>query len=377
MKSLLLVHTVAVLVATLSCAVVRHLALRRGLVSVPGGRHVHATATPRLGGVAIFLGIVVPLLVLLPLSSSAMGQVLRDESTRLLGMLAGATVIFAVGFVDDLIGIRAVYKLAAQILVAAFAYAIGFRISVLAVPLVGGVPTGVLDAPLTILWIVGTINAINLIDGLDGLAGGIVFLAGLTNVVVALVTHSYLTAVVMTAMTGALVGFLYHNFNPARIFMGDGGSYLLGYVFSVTVLTGSTQKTSAAVSLVVPVLALGVPIFDTFFSILRRALERRPVFSADRGHIHHRLLDMGLTTRRAVSTLYALSVLFCGTAIAMSFGRGWQVGVALTLAGVGGAVLVKLTGYFARSPKAPPTCEVPLPRHSLVDDEPGEARPLS
>ena len=167
----------------------------------------------------------------------------------------------------------------------------------------------------------------------------------------ALVTHSYDTALVMTAMSGALVGFLYHNFNPARIFMGDSGSYLLGYVFSVTVLSGSTQKASAAVSLVVPMVALGVPIFDTLFSIIRRALERRPVFSPDRGHIHHRLLDMGLTHRRAVIALYGISLMFCAAAIAVSFGRAWQVGVALTVAGLGGAAMVRLTGYFTRSPQ--------------------------
>jgi UDP-GlcNAc:undecaprenyl-phosphate GlcNAc-1-phosphate transferase len=176
--------------------------------------------------------------------------------------------------------------------------------------------------------------------------------------VVALLTHSYLTAIVMTAMVGALLGFLYHNFNPAQIFMGDGGSYLLGYVFSVTVLSGSTQKASAAASLAVPFIALGVPIFDTAFSIVRRALERRSIFSPDRGHIHHRLLDMGLTQRRAVIALYSISVLFCGTAITVSIGRGWQVGVALTLAALGGVVMVRLTGFSSRARHGKPDLSV-------------------
>jgi UDP-GlcNAc:undecaprenyl-phosphate GlcNAc-1-phosphate transferase len=347
MKSLVLVHSLAVLIAALSCKVVRALAMRRGLVSAPGGRNVHTSATPRLGGVAMLLGIVVPLLVLLQLDS-AMGWVLRNEMPHLLGMLGGATFIFAVGFVDDLIGLRALHKLIAQIVVASATYAMGFRIGVLDVPLFGAVGTGVLGGPITVLWIVGIINAINLIDGLDGLAGGIVFLAGLTNIVVALLNHSYLTAIVMTAMVGAIVGFLYHNFNPARIFMGDGGSYLLGYLFSVSVLIGNTQKASAAVSLVAPFIALGVPIFDTLFSILRRALERRPIFSADRGHVHHRLLDMGLTHRRAVLMLYGVSVLFCVMAITVSLGRTWQVGIALTLAALGGGGLLRLSGLFVR-----------------------------
>jgi UDP-GlcNAc:undecaprenyl-phosphate/decaprenyl-phosphate GlcNAc-1-phosphate transferase len=348
MKSLVLVHSLAVFIAALSCKVVRALAVRRGLVSAPGGRNVHTSATPRLGGVAMLLGIVVPLLVLLQIDS-AMGRVLRAQAPQLLGMLGGAALIFVVGFVDDLIGLRALHKLIAQIVVAAATYALGFRIGALDLPVFGAVATGALGAPITILWIVGIINAINLIDGLDGLAGGIVLLAGLTNIVVALLTHSYLTAIVMTAMVGAIVGFLYHNFNPARIFMGDGGSYLLGYLFSVSVLSGSsTQKASAAVSLVVPFIALGVPIFDTLFSILRRAIERRPVFSADRGHIHHRLLDMGLTHRRAVLTLYGISVLFCVTAITVSLGRTWQVGIALVLAGLGGGGMLRLSGLFVK-----------------------------
>jgi UDP-GlcNAc:undecaprenyl-phosphate GlcNAc-1-phosphate transferase len=348
MKSLVLVHILAVVIAVLSCKLVRSLAMRRGIVSTPGGRNVHTTATPRLGGLALFLGIVGPLLVLFQIDS-AMGRVLRAAAPQFLGMLGGATFIFVVGFIDDLIGLRALHKLLAQIVVAAATYAIGFRIGVLDVPLVGAVSTGALGGPVTILWIVGIINAINLIDGLDGLAAGIVFLAGLTNIVIALLTNSFLTAIVMTAMVGATVGFLYHNFNPARIFMGDGGSYLLGYLFSVAVLSGSSQKASAAVSLVVPCIALGVPIFDTLFSIVRRALERRPLFSPDRGHIHHRLLDMGLTHRRAVLTLYGISVLFCVTAIAVSLGRTWHIGIALVVAGLGGGGILRLSGLFVRT----------------------------
>jgi UDP-GlcNAc:undecaprenyl-phosphate GlcNAc-1-phosphate transferase len=347
MKSLVLVHFLAVVIAAVLCQLVRRVAMRRGLVSAPGGRNVHTTAIPRLGGVALFLGVVGPLLVLFQVDSS-MGRVLRGNAPQFLGMLGGAALIFLVGFVDDLIGLRALHKLLAQIVVAAATYAIGFRIGVLDVPLFGAVTTGMLGGPLTVLWIVGIINAVNLIDGLDGLAGGIVFLAGLTNIVVALLTQSYVTAIVMTAMVGAIVGFLYHNFNPARIFMGDGGSYLLGYLFSVAVLGGSAQKASAAVSLEVPCVALGVPIFDTLFSIVRRALERRPLFSPDRGHIHHRLLDMGLTHRRAVLLLYGFSVLFCVTAIVISFGRTWQIGAALVLAGLGGGGMLRLSSLFGR-----------------------------
>src|SRR5262249_52489320 len=157
--------------------------------------------------------------------------------------------------------------------------------------------------PITVLWITGIVNAINLIDGLDGLAAGIVFFAGLTNFVVAYMHGALMVALFMSAMLGATAGFLFHNFNPARIFMGDSGSYFLGYVIATSSLLGSMQPTSTTVALLVPMLALGVPIFDTLFAIVRRFLERRPLFSPDRGHIHHRLVDMGITHRRAVLIL--------------------------------------------------------------------------
>jgi UDP-GlcNAc:undecaprenyl-phosphate/decaprenyl-phosphate GlcNAc-1-phosphate transferase len=364
MKSLLLVHVLAVLTAALSCKIVRFIAMRHQIVSSPSGRDVHDTATPRIGGVSIFLGIVCPLLVLFQIDSS-LGRALRGDAR----------------LVDDLVGLRALHKLAAQIVVAALAYGLGFRVGVLDVPLFGPVSLGILGAPATIVWIVSVMNAINLIDGLDGLAGGIVFLASLTNIVVALVVHSYFTAIVLTAVVGALVGFLYHNFNPARIFMGDGGSYLLGYVLGVTVLAGNPQKASAAVSILVPFIALGVPIFDMVFSIFRRALERRPIFSPDRGHIHHRLLDVGLTHRRAVLVLYGVSVLFCASAIATSLGRGWHTGLALALSTLGGGALLRATGLFTRSrlsqaPGAPAgQPEAAAAEPVLTERRPADSRP--
>jgi len=150
----------------------------------------------------------------------------------------------------------------------------------------------------------------------------------------------------MAAVMGALVGFLFYNFNPARIFMGDSGSNFLGFVLATTSLAGSSQKASTAVSLLVPVVALGVPIFDTLFTIVRRWLERRPLFSPDRGHVHHRLLDMGITHRRAVLILYGICVLFTAAAIGISLGRAWQVGVALLAATAVLIGLVRSLGYF-------------------------------
>jgi UDP-GlcNAc:undecaprenyl-phosphate GlcNAc-1-phosphate transferase len=243
--------------------------------------------------------------------------------------------------------LRAIYKLTAQIVVASAAFACGFRIGAVQLPLLGALSMGVFALPITVLWIVGVTNAVNLIDGLDGLAAGVSFFAAFTSFVIASISGSWGTALMMAALMGALVGFLFFNFNPARIFMGDSGSYFLGFVLATTALGGSLQqKASTAVSLLVPVLALGVPIFDTLFSMMRRILERRPLFSADRGHVHHRLLDLGLTHRRAVVLLYGVSLALAGGAIAVSLGRSWHVGVALlsvTLVFVG---LVRFLGYF-------------------------------
>ncbi|MGZ3476437.1 MAG: GNVR domain-containing protein [Polyangiales bacterium] len=226
------------------------------------------------------------------------------------------------------------------------AYAAGFRITAVSLPFVGDLSMGIFALPVTTIWIVGIVNAINLIDGLDGLAAGVTFFAGITGLVVAKISGTPFTALMMATMLGAVLGFLFFNFNPARIFMGDSGSYFLGFVLAATSLVGSAQKTSAAVSILVPILALGVPILDTLFSIVRRFLERRSIFSPDRGHIHHRLLDMGITHRRAVFILYGFSFAFTAAAIAVSIGRQWQAGVAILGAAAGMLGIVRFVGYF-------------------------------
>jgi UDP-GlcNAc:undecaprenyl-phosphate GlcNAc-1-phosphate transferase len=250
-----------------------------------------------------------------------------------------------VGVIDDTRGLRAVHKLLIQVAVAALAFACGLRMDGVHVPLLGDIDAAALALPLTVLWIVGVMNAINLIDGLDGLAAGVVFFAATTNLVVAWLNGTWLVAGLSGATAGAVFGFLFYNFNPARIFMGDSGSYFLGYVLASTALLG-TQKKSTAVSLLVPVMALGVPIFDTLFAMVRRVLERRSVFSPDRGHIHHRLLDMGLTHRRAVMIIYAVCGVFTVAAIGVSLETTWKVGAALLGASTAMIGLVRFVGYF-------------------------------
>jgi UDP-GlcNAc:undecaprenyl-phosphate GlcNAc-1-phosphate transferase len=339
----------AFLLAAASSAVltplVRVLALRLGAVSNPGGRNVNERTVPRLGGIAIALGFLIPLATIFP-SESAVASVLRGDSRKLIGLLAGAVLMVGIGVLDDTRRVRALNKLLVQVVAAAIAFSVGFHIDAVRLPLLGNLSMGIFALPVTVIWIVGIVNAINLIDGLDGLAAGVVFFAGVTNFVVASVTHDVFLSALMATMLGAVLGFLFFNFNPARIFMGDSGSYFLGFLLGTLSLQGSSQKASTTVSILVPILALGLPIFDTLFAMGRRFLERRPIFSPDRGHVHHRLLDMGLTHRRAVLVLYSVSVTFTVAAIGVSLGRAWQVGVAILVASAVLVGLVRFVGYF-------------------------------
>jgi UDP-GlcNAc:undecaprenyl-phosphate GlcNAc-1-phosphate transferase len=344
-RSALEALVVALLVVAVATPVVRLMALRLGAVALPGGRHVHQTSMPRLGGVAICLGFFVPLAVLY-VASPDVAVMFRAIPQRMFGLFVGGVAMCVVGIVDDTRGIRAVYKLLFQIAIAVFAFMCGFRIMAVHLPLIGDVNMWALALPLTVFWIVGVINAVNLIDGLDGLAAGVVFFAATTNFVVAWLSAAPLVALLSGAIAGAVLGFLIYNFNPARIFMGDSGSYFLGYVLAVSALIGTAQKASTAISLLVPIMALGVPIFDTLFAMVRRMVERRPIFSPDRGHIHHRLLDMGLTHRRAVMIIYAVCGVFTIAAIGVSLERTWQVGAALLGASAALVGLVRFVGYF-------------------------------
>lgn len=347
MKSYVVACLVALFLSVLVTPLVRRFALRIGAVSTPGGRHVHGRTVPRLGGIALALAWAAPVIAL-SLRDPAIVAALHGRLIQVVAVVTGGAAICTVGALDDARGMRSIHKLVAQGLVACFAFACGFQIQAVQLPLVGALQMGAFALPMTVLWIVGVTNAVNLIDGLDGLAAGVSFFAAFTSFVIASLSGSVFVALTMAALMGALVGFLFFNFNPARIFMGDSGSYFLGFVLATTALAGGglQQKASTAVSLLVPVLALGVPIFDTLFSMFRRLLERRSIFSADRGHVHHRLLDLGLTHRRAVIFLYGVSILLAAGAIAVSLGRSWHVGVALlsvTLVFVG---LVRFLGYF-------------------------------
>ena len=335
----------ALIVAAAVTPLVRTFARRAGVVDEPGGRRVHTKVIPRLGGIAVVLGFFAPLIALAFTQSDVAGMFFEDP-LRALGLAGGGLLVAALGAWDDIRGVRAWHKLAVQLIAALIAWGCGFRMENLTLPFVGELDLGVFGLPITLLWIAAVVNAMNLIDGLDGLAGGIAFFACLTNFVVAALNGNPLVMLLAAALGGAILGFLLYNFNPATIFMGDSGSMFLGFILATTSMIGSSIQGSTTVAILVPLISLGVPIMDTLFAMVRRIMERRPIFSPDRGHIHHRLLDLGITHRRAVLILYGVSVLFTAAAITIALGRNWQVGVALLVLTVAMLGLARFVGYF-------------------------------
>jgi len=307
---LLLSLVAAFVISFVSTPVVKSFAQRVGAMDVPGeARRVHDHPIPRMGGLAIFLGFL--------LSVILFAQI--DRPIR--GILIGAVVIVATGAVDDLISLRAVVKLALQFLAAVIAVAHGVVIDVVMNPNVFAgaehISLGILGVPITLLWIVAVTNAVNLIDGLDGLAVGVSMIASVTMLAVAVVVAEPNVAVILACLAGACIGFMPYNLNPAKIFMGDTGALLLGYVLSTMSVVGMF-KFYAIVSFLVPVLALAVPILDISFAFTRRILRGQNPMTPDRGHFHHRLLDMGMSQKQAVSILYTISIILGVSAVVLA-----------------------------------------------------------
>ncbi|HEY9722158.1 MAG TPA: MraY family glycosyltransferase [Oscillatoriaceae cyanobacterium] len=326
---------------------VTRLAYKLGRVDTPDARKVHTVPIPRLGGVAIFLGFSIAVAAIEWLVPGP----LFPRTGPYVGLIAGGALIFLLGIADDLKPLPAKFKLLMQIAAAGLAVYFGVRIDFLSNPQGGLILLAPSIAiPLTIFWLVGITNTINLIDGLDGLAGGVSLIAASTTAVIAWQTHQPLIALVAIALIGATIGFLRYNWNPAKIFMGDSGSLFLGFTLATLSVIG-VLKLVATAALLVPVLILGVPIFDTAFAIVRRALQRRPIFSPDRGHLHHRLLGLGLSQRRAVIVIYGICLLLGGTALTLT---GIHEGVVVLGTAVG-LLAWGLSGLWGKSLKVTET----------------------
>jgi UDP-GlcNAc:undecaprenyl-phosphate GlcNAc-1-phosphate transferase len=326
---------------------------RLGAVDSPSPRKVHDSPIPRIGGLAVFAGFLAS--AAFAVFATGYWEKFPQGAGEWAVLAAGASTMLALGAVDDVRGVSFHWKFAIQILAGVTAWLAGFRIEGLTIPLVpGSLEFSALSLPITVLWVVGITNAMNLIDGLDGLAAGSAMITCSAVSVIGFASGNVAEAAISAALLGSLVGFLRYNFNPARIFLGDSGSMFLGFILALTSIRAS-QKNTTTVAVLVPVLVLGLPIFDTAFAVLRRtwrlARQRRSgsgglwdlfrrsssLFLPDRGHIHHRLLDSGLSHRKAVLLLYAVATCFAALALLDTFSTGMAFG---TLGALGLALFV-------------------------------------
>jgi UDP-GlcNAc:undecaprenyl-phosphate GlcNAc-1-phosphate transferase len=319
MKTYLSVYLGSAFLALVITPVLIKLAHRVKALDHPGVRTVHARPIPRIGGVAVFLSAMSLFIVVLFLDN-AIGDAFRDMQLQLTILFCSATFVFLIGLVDDLNELPARFKFLAELLAACALCIAGVRISSIGITEQWTLHLGFLSYPLTLFWIVGITNAVNLSDGLDGLAAGVSAVACAVIAIFAVYGSDVVMAILMIALLGSLSGFLFFNFNPAKIFMGDCGSLFLGFTLASASVLCST-KSSALVGLALPFLALGVPIFDTLFSMLRRFLERRSLFAPDRRHFHHRLIDLGLRQRHVVVAIYVMTLAFVGLGMFMMITR--------------------------------------------------------
>ena len=298
---LLLTFVMSFIVTFATTPFVKELAKKIGAVDVPKDeRRVHKKAMPLMGGLAIFYGFIVAVMAFCKVNM------------QVRGLVFGALIIVSLGIVDDIRPLSAKTKLVFQIIAALVVTLHGVLIYRITVPEFiapsGYFDFGFMAIPITIIWIVGVTNALNLIDGIDGLAAGVSSISSMTIFCIALIVSETNIAIITAALAGACFGFLPYNFNPAKIFMGDTGSMFLGFTLATVSVMG-LFKGYAVISVAVPFLVLGLPLFDTGFAIVRRIVNHKPIMSPDRGHLHHRLLDLGISQKQSVGILYLMSVM--------------------------------------------------------------------
>lgn len=315
---LFILPIVAAVITFFMMPIVRKLSVRMGAVANPGGRRQHQNVVPLSGGVAIFIGFLIGILFF------------NNSSPEILGFLIGASVITGVGLIDDIFELPPIAKFFGQIIATLIVIASGVQIH-----FVGNLGAGndglyylgFLSLPITFFWIIGMTNAINFLDGLDGLAGGVSGIAAFTLGFVSLLSGRYDSAVLSFTLGAAAFAFLPHNFtnHPKRkIFMGDAGSGFLGYSLATLAIMGSA-KTAVAFSMMVPIIILAIPIFDTIFAIIRRLLSGKSPFEADRLHLHHRMIDKGLTNRQVTMIIYGATLLLSVVAVLSINITDWKI----------------------------------------------------
>ena len=301
-----------------------HLARAVGAVAEPKGRSIHSTPTPQLGGLAILAGFLIPVIYYLPTF---------DGPAK--ALIVGGILIALLGAVDDVVDLNPAVKLIGQAACAVIPVASGLTIDHLTLPFVGVGDLGPAQYPVTVLWFVALANMINFTDGMDGLAAGVSGIGLTTFAILAASLDRATPAIIAASLAGAAIGFLAHNFHPARVFMGDAGSLLLGFVIAGVAVSG-VMKSAAAVAIGLPLIVLAIPILDTSFVILKRLKHGMPVYSADKSHFHHRFFTIGWSQRRTVLALYAWCILMSAVAIVISLQIGGAIGLGLAL----GAALI-------------------------------------
>jgi len=311
--------------------IVQTVGLRIGCVDKPDARKVHAKPMVRLGGVAIFLGNLVALLLVW--NAGGFGWLPQPEEYQIWGVTLGGIAFFLIGLVEDLFTLPALVRLIAQFVAASIVWAVGVRVDNISMPFLGTVGLGALSLPLTTIWLVGMTNAMNFIDGLDGLAAGIAAIAAAVMMFVSVFLHQPAAGLLAAALAGGALGFLRYNFNPAKIFMGDGGAYFMGFTLAGIGVIG-LMKGVTTVAVGLPFLILAIPIIDTSTVIIERLRRGLSPFQPDKRHLHHRLLKAGLSQRGAVLFIYALT-LWVGS-LALGFagipsGWGYAIGASVLM----------------------------------------------
>jgi UDP-GlcNAc:undecaprenyl-phosphate GlcNAc-1-phosphate transferase len=330
----LIAFLVSALIVLLSTPIIRKIGLNSGRVDQPGDRKIHQRPMVRLGGVSIFLGTLIALLIVWGFGGflDASGQSLNPhDEYQIWGVTIGGLAFFLIGLADDLFSLSPFVRLLLQTIVASLAWWAGVRIEFLSIPTIGMVDLHLLGLPITVTWLVGMANAINWIDGLDGLAAGVSGISAVVMLIVSLFMKQPAAALIAAALAGGSLGFLRYNFNPAQIFMGDGGAYFMGFTLAGVGVIGLV-KITAVTSVLLPYLILAVPILDMSAVILDRLRSGKSPFIADKRHLHHRLLDAGLSHRLTVFFIYSLT-LWVGT-LALAF-SGIPSGLAYALGATG------------------------------------------
>ena len=333
----------ALFLSLLLTPVIKKVAFIVGAVDAPNARKVHTKTMPRLGGVAIFLSFLIAYALAI-----VVGGV--KPTPFINAYLLGSLVIVFTGIIDDIRELSAKEKLLGQLIAGIIVVVYGFRVDFLHLPFAENVwHVGWLSIPITILWIVGVTNAVNLIDGLDGLAAGVSGIACISLLLVSLSMGNMSIALLLVIMIGSIAGFLFYNFHPAKIFMGDSGSMFLGFSLSVFSLLELKQVT--LLSFVIPILVLAIPLSDTFYAILRRILNRQPISKPDKNHLHHTLLHLGFSHRKTVLLIYGISLGFGLTAVLLTKLAAWLAIIIIFVSLIAIQLFAELTGLMSQKHK--------------------------